>query len=433
MKFSLDTCQSINRDLLPVQGLLLAPYVELLKEVAEMGQYLIPESSINLPTDARVVREVETMVAKKVTPALRYIFVIGIGGSNLGTKAIYDALNAVPHEGRELVFIDTVNASLLQSAKIIISTLATAEELLLVSISKSGGTSETLANTEILIELGFTKWGNDIKERLVVITDEDSEFEGSAIARGVDVLSMPKIVGGRFSVFTAVGLFPLAALGVPIAKLLEGATEVRISCLNADMNFNPAAQSALVAYQAYQHGQIVHDTFVFDAELESLGKWYRQLLGESIGKTVAGEGDTGKVGIVPTVSIGSTDLHSVGQLYLGGPARTLTTFVYSATDDYSFTTPTERLFEALAPTATGKTTRQILDAILSGTKVAYNNQSLPFMEITLDGINPHELGAFMQFKMIEMMYLGRLFGVDAFNQPAVELYKVETKRILEGT
>ncbi len=432
MKFSLDNCQSINRDLLPVQGLLLAPYIETLKAALEMGQYVVPESSINLPSDTRVLHEVEAMVKRKVTGALRYIFVIGIGGSNLGTKAIYEALNAVPHEGRELVFIDTVNAAQSQTAKIILSTLTNPDELLLVSISKSGGTTETLANTEILIEFGFVKWGSEIKERLVIITDEDSEFEREAIARGVDVLTMPKLVGGRFSVFTAVGLFPLAALGVPVAKILEGAVDIRTSCLNSDINFNPAAQSALVAYQSYQHGQIVHDTFVFNPELESLGKWYRQLLGESIGKSVAGEGDTGRVGIVPTVSVGSTDLHSVGQLYLGGPARTLTTFVSSNNDEHTFTTPTQRLFEKLAPMATGKSTRQIMDAILSGTKTAYNNQALPFMEITLDGVTPHELGAFMQFKMIEMMYLGRLFGVDAFNQPAVELYKVETKKLLES-
>ena len=432
MKFLLDNCQSINRDLLPVQGLLLAPYIEVLREVTEMGQYVVPESSINLPSDSRVLQEVEAMVVKKVTPAPRYIFVIGIGGSNLGTKAIYDALNAVPHAGRELIFIDTVNAALLQSAKIIISGLVTPNELLFISISKSGGTTETLANTEILIELGFAKWGNAIKERLVVITDEDSEYAVSAAARGVDVLTMPKVVGGRFSVFTAVGLFPLAALGIPVAKLLEGASDIRTSCLNNDINFNPAAKSALVAYQAYQHGQIVHDTFVFNSELESLGKWYRQLLGESIGKEVVGEGNTARVGIVPTVSVGSTDLHSVGQLYLGGPARTVTTFVHSNSDEFTFTTPTERLFGTLAPMATGKSTSEIMTAILSGTKTAYNNQSLPFMEITLDGITPHELGAFMQFKMIEMMYLGRLFGVDTFNQPAVELYKVETKKLLES-
>ncbi|MBY0538000.1 hypothetical protein K2P47_01225 [Patescibacteria group bacterium] len=431
MKFSLDNCKSVNQNLLPVQGVLLAPYIETLKAALEMGQYIVPESSINLPSDTKALEEVEAMVTKKVSSDLRYIFVIGIGGSNLGTKAIYDALQTERHNDRELVFIDTVSAVQLQKTKTIISELSKPDELLLISISKSGGTTETLANTEILTELGFEKWGSEIKSRLVVITDKDSEFEKSAIARGVDVLTMPKVVGGRFSVFTAVGLFPLSALGVSVADMLEGATSIRTSCLNLDINFNPAAQSALVAYQAYQHGQIVHDTFVFNPELESLGKWYRQLLGESIGKAVAGEGDTGRVGIVPTVSVGSTDLHSVGQLYLGGPARTLTTFMISTTDECTFVTPTERLFETLAPMATGKSTKQIMDAILNGTKTAYNKASLPFMEITFDGITPHELGAFMQFKMIEMMYLGRLFGVDAFNQPAVELYKVETKKLLE--
>ena len=431
MKFSLENCTAINRDLLPVQGLLLSPYIETLKATLEMGQYVVPESSINLPSDNRVIKAVEAMVVKKVTTDLKYIFVIGIGGSNLGTKAVYDALNAVPHEGRELIFIDTVNAAALQTAKIIISSLTAPAELLFVSISKSGATTETLANTEIIIELGFSKWGSGIKDRLVVITDEDSEFEKSAEGRGIDVLTMPTVVGGRFSVFTAVGLFPLAALGVPVAQLLAGASEIRTSCLNLDINFNPAAQSALVAYQAYQHGQIVHDTFVFNPELESLGKWYRQLLGESLGKST-GDNDSSRVGIVPTVSVGSTDLHSVGQLYLGGPARTLTTFVSNIENEYIFITPTQRLFETLAPMATGKSSAQIMEAILNGTKTAYNNQSLPFMEISLQGINAHEVGAFMQFKMIEMMYLGRLFGVDTFNQPAVELYKVETKKLLEG-
>ena len=92
----------------------------------------------------------------------------------------------------------------------------------------------------------------------------------------------------------------------------------------------------------------------------------------------------------------------------------------------------DRLFPKLAPMITGKTTAEIMSAILSGTMKAYNDQALPFMEITLEGITAYELGAFMQFKMVEMMYLGRLFSVDTFNQPAVELYKVETKLILEG-
>ena len=230
---------------------------------------------------------------------------------------------------------------------------------------------------------------------------------------------------------SAVGLFPLLLAGVDIKSLRAGAEGIRAQCLNIDINNNPAAQSALVAQQAYQHGQFVHDTFVFNSELESLGKWYRQLLGESIGKSEIGV-DTAKVGFVPTVSVGSTDLHSVGQLYLGGPARILTTFVHNAKDLQTFAVPKDRLFPKLATMITGKTSADIMSAIMAGTMKAYNAQALPFMEIIFDGITAYELGAFMQFKMIEMMYLGRLFSVNAFDQPAVELYKVETKRILES-
>ena len=431
MKFSLEHCKSINQNLLPIPGLLLAPYIETLKGVAEMGDYSVPESSINLSTDEDSKEAVEKLIEDKVTATLKYIFLIGIGGSNLGTKAIYDALPSDTYNGKILKCIDTVNERTLNEVQVIISELESPDELLLISVSKSGGTTETIANTEIVLALAIEKWGSDILKRLVIITDDGSAYEKEARSKNISVLTMPIAIGGRYSVFTAVGLFPLAALGVSITELLDGAQTMRTACLYTDIMSNPAAQSALVAYQSYQHGQIIHDTFVFNPELESLGKWYRQLLGESLGKTVNGGGDTARVGFVPTVSVGSTDLHSVGQLYLGGPARTLTTFVYASTVSNVHTTPTERTFETLAPMVTGKTTTEIMVAILNGTKTAYNNQSLPFMEIIFDDITPFELGAFMQFKMMEMMYLGRLFGVDAFNQPAVELYKLETKRILE--
>ncbi len=432
MKFSLEHCKSINQNLLPIPGLLLAPYIVTLKGVAEMGDYSVPESLINLPTDEDIKEAVEKLIEEKVTDALRYIFLIGIGGSNLGTKAIYDALPLDTYNGKVLICIDTVNERTLNELQLIISELESPDELLIISVSKSGGTTETIANTEIVLAMAIEKWGDEVTNRLVVITDEGSAFHHEANSKNISVLTMPPAIGGRYSVCTAVGLFPLAALGVSITDLLDGAQTMRTACLNTDIMSNPAAQSALVAYQSYQHGQIVHDTFVFNPELESLGKWYRQLLGESLGKTVHGGGDTARVGFVPTVSVGSTDLHSVGQLYLGGPARTLTTFVYGSTESHVHTTPAERMLESLTPMVTGKTTSEIMTAILNGTKTAYNNQSLPFMEIILEEVTPFELGAFMQFKMMEMMYLGRLFGVEAFNQPAVELYKVETKKLLEG-
>ena len=227
------------------------------------------------------------------------------------------------------------------------------------------------------------------------------------------------------------GLFPLCALGLDIDALHQGAEDIRAHCLLGDLSHNPAAQSAAVMAHHYQNSKIINDTFVFNSELESLGKWYRQLLGESIGKEYDIDGNQVFVGITPTVSVGSTDLHSVGQLYLGGPKNKLTTFVYSTKSGAGFTVPTSRTFPSVVEMVNDKTTNDVMTAILEGVKIAYNKQVVPFMSVEFDDITPYELGAFMQFKMIEMMYLGKLLNVNPFDQPNVESYKLETKQILE--
>lgn len=432
MKFSLDSSTVIDKNALRAQAVLLAPYLDTLKGVVDAGDYSAPEASINLPSDEALLTEVAQLAASIRTTDLRYVFVIGIGGSNLGTKAIYDALygarDVAVHTQMRLLFVDTNDAALLTVYRDIIWSCTHPTECLLISISKSGGTSETLANTEILLGVVREKWGSELG-RLVVIADADSPYTVAARSQGIMTLTLPTLVGGRFSVLSAVGLFPLALLGLPIGDLHSGASAMRQFCLNKDVMLNPAAQSALVLAAEYSQGKTVHDTFVFESGLESLGKWYRQLLGESIGKqTAAGEA----VGITPTVSIGSTDLHSVGQLYLGGPKVRVTTFIKVSTAAPAPRVPTVgRIFPDLAPMITGKVTADIMSAILVGTTHAYNNQSLPFMEIELEGFSLREFGAFMQMKMIEVMCLAYLLKVNAFNQPAVELYKVETKRILE--
>lgn len=268
-----------------------------------------------------------------------------------------------------------------------------------------------------------------VTDRVVAITDEGSALWEQAGALGIARLAIPKPVGGRYSVLSHVGLFPLATVGVDIAALREGATAVRDMCLAADTN--PAATSAaLLAYFRTQ-GKTINDNFFFHPELESLGKWYRQLMGESIGKAASLSGEEVHTGITPTVSLGSTDLHSVGQLYLGGPRDKFTTFVYTE-QTADIAAPTGRILPELIPAITGKSAKTILEAILSGTKIAYQKAELPFMEVVLPRIDEQAIGAFLQFKMIEMMYLGHLLNVNPFDQPSVEAYKVETKKILEG-
>lgn len=415
---------------------LLDEYTTHLRNVRATGSYDDAESSLNLADDDAVLIAVRGMVAKKVTTSLKYSIVVGIGGSNLGTKAIYDALDGyrdlMRPEGEEypkLLFAETTDSEWLLGVEHLIENLSNPDEVLVTVVSKSGGTTETIANFEV-IAAALTKKFGDVHDRFTAITDEGSKLWDSASAKGIDCLAIPTKVGGRYSVLSSVGLFPLATVGIDIAKLREGAQDMLGQCLDESAD-NVAARSAQALVAGATKGYIINDNFFFHPELESLGKWYRQLMGESVGKEQSLSGETVHAGITPTVSLGSTDLHSVGQLYLGGPKDKLTTFVTAPNKLVRVAIPETRIFPDLVPMINQKSAADIMSAILEGVKIAYQKAELPYMEVILDTIDEHSLGAFMQFKMLEMMYLGKLLNVNSFDQPNVEAYKIETKRILE--
>jgi len=407
-------------------------YGARLRSVVASGEYQEYESSILLPSDKRLLEEAQALAEQKAGSQLKYHIVVGIGGSNLGTKAVYDALRGAydqleANRFPKLLFAETTDPEWLVKATAMLGTLDSPEQVLVSVISKSGGTTETLANFEVIMGALTAKFG-PVTNRAVAITDEGSALWEQAGSKGIARLAIPKPVGGRFSVFTHVGLFPLATVGIDIAALQEGGATMRDDCLSEQGERMAATSAALLAYYKTQ-GKTINDNFFFHPELESLGKWYRQLMGESVGKAESLDGQTVHTGITPTVSLGSTDLHSVGQLYLGGPRDKFTSFVYTEqTADVSV--PGERVFPELIPAITGKSAQAILEAILGGVKIAYQKAGLPYVEIVMERIDERAIGAFLQFKMIEMMYLGQLLNVNAFDQPSVEAYKVETKKIL---
>lgn len=410
----------------------LETYTARLREVRGSKAYTEYESSINLPNDDALLTRVKEVAHTVVTPQMKYSIVIGIGGSNLGTKAIYDAVYGArdllePNRFPKMLFAETTDPEWLAAAQTLLKGLTRPEEVLVTVISKSGGTTETMANFEVLMQTLREKF-DDVTGRVVAITDEGSKLWEAAGAQQMQRLAIPAPVGGRYSVLSAVGLLPLLSVGIDITQLRKGASDMLDHTFGED---NIAAQSAAVLALARGNGQVINDNFMFHPELESVGKWYRQLMGESVGKEQSLTGETVHAGITPTVSLGSTDLHSVGQLYLGGPKDKLTTFVSSA-QSAEASVPTERVFPDLVPVATGKTAEQIMAAILQGTQIAYQKAGLPYMEVVLDDLSVASLGAYLQFKMVEMMYLGQLLGVNSFDQPNVESYKIETKRLLEA-
>lgn len=410
-------------------------YTTHLKDVLRSGRYEAPESSLLLADDEALLASVQELVRAKVTSRLRFHIVVGIGGSNLGTKAVYDALLGYRDVLQpaltqpRLLFAETTNPEWLTLAGELLATITDPAEILISVISKSGGTTETMANFEILAAAAAHL--PNLNERIVAITDEGSELWDQAAQKSFARLSLPSPVGGRYSVLSSVGLFPLATVGIDIATLRGGAAAERDLCLRDD-SLNAAAVSAQLLAIQKERGHTINDNFFFAAQLESLGKWYRQLMGESIGKAQSLDGQDVHQGITPTVSLGSTDLHSVGQLYLGGPKDKFTTFV-SCVNQPAIALPSQRLMPELVPALRGKTAANITEAILQGVQIAYQKADLPFMELLLDAIDEESIGAYLQFKMLEMMYLGKLLQVNSFDQPSVESYKIETKRILGGS
>ncbi|MDA1316678.1 MAG: hypothetical protein O3B87_01485 [bacterium] len=426
MKFSYQNTARIVEDELIKTINSLSDYQSHLKDVVATRGYDADEASMNLPSDVKLIQSVMQIVDKKKSDNLKYIIIIGIGGSNLGTKAIYDGLYGYYDVLRtdrfpKMIFLDTQDTDVLSNLSSLLSSLSDPNEIIINAISKSGGTTETMANFEVVFGMLKDRFSS-IANRIVFTTDENSKFDLAGKNNSIDVLYLPQKVGGRYSIFSSVGLFPLALLGVDIEKMMSSAVKMRDLCVNSEGLENIALVSASILFILSQQGKNINDNFIFAPQLESMGKWYRQLMGESVGKD-------GK-GITPTVSIGSTDLHSVGQLYLGGPKDKITTFIYIKPTDGGVIVP-QQAYLGLIEMIQGKSISSIMQAIVQGTKKAYENQNLPFMEIELDEISVSEIAAFMQFKMIEMMYLGKLFGVNTFDQPHVELYKTETKRILE--
>lgn len=442
MKFLYKETTFIDQSTISETASTVADYIKHLQTVADSANYEAAESSLNLPFDEELLTKVNELVKKKVPSGagsngkLRYVIDIGIGGSNLGTKAIYDAffgyydmLEDVRENNAKMIFLDTNEESFLSKLVTFLGKIEDPEHILVNAISKSGGTTETIANLEIVLA-ALTKNLPNAKDRLVITTDEGSALWKEAQKQSIDVLALPKQVGGRYSVLSAVGLFPLAAIGVNIEALRNGAQQARNKALSQTVEENEALLSATILYLSNQNGKNINDNFFFLPQLESLGKWYRQLMGESIGKDTDLNGNSAHTGITPTVSLGSTDLHSVGQLYLGGPKDKITTFVSASNQQYEARVP-QTLEFPLVPHIEGKRASTIMDAIKEGTKHAYTQQEQPYMEIILETVNEESLGYYMQFKMIEMMYLGKLLNVNTFDQPHVELYKVVTKKILQ--
>lgn len=411
----------------------LSYYLKALESAAEDRNYDTNEASVRLPFDAELREEVINMKNRFSNDQLKYVVVIGIGGSNLGTMAIYDALrgsmDGLSDNQPKLLFLDTVSPEKINAISSTLRACQSTDEFVILSISKSGGTTETIANTDVLLDQ-IKPQHPSVIERLVVITDEGSKFWLAAEERDIARIAIPNRVGGRYSVFSAVGLVPLALVGIDIEALCEGARKAIDHGIKPSLEENRSLFSASATHLHYLQGISIHNTFLFAPELESVGKWYRQLVGESLGKEQDLDDNKINAGITPIVSIGSTDLHSMAQLYYGGP-RDKFTNVVTTTWNSELRVPNESALGELVQDIGGKSIEQLMEAIVKGVESSYEKNSIPFFSIRLPELSEKVIGYYLQFRMIEVMMLAQLMNLNAFDQPNVESYKNETRHLLK--
>lgn len=368
-----------------------------------------------------------TELAASLSASSSMCLVLGIGGSSLGAKAVYSALvrpesgawrDGSARRGARLVFLENVDP--VETSDVLESLVG--PQTIVNVVTKSGTTVETMgsffAARARLLEAG----GPDLYRSRVVATTDPSAgiLRGLVDADGLTSLPVPPGVGGRFSVFTPVGTFPLAMAGVDVAAFLRGAGRARDAALDPDLDRNPAAAFAAVQIALLERG--VHDVafMPYVSGLRDAAAWFVQLWAESLGKLRDGV----PVGPTPIPAVGATDQHSQLQLFMEGPATKNVVFVETRTDPVDVTIPTPPDACASLGHLGGKTFGQVRAAELAGVRAALAESARPSSTLSLPDVSAESLGELLMTLSCATGIAGSLLGVNPYDQPGVELAKL---------
>ena len=315
------------------------------------------------------------------------VIIIGMGGSILGTKSIYSYFKN--NIKKKIFFFDNLDSSLYSK----IEKIKNLNKSCFIIVSKSGDTTETIANCSVIL----TKIKP--KNKLIIIT----EFKDSALFHitnkfNPEFIEHKSYIGGRYSVLSEVAMFPAALMGLKTNKFKN------LNKLIKNKNFVLSLVNSVASIYTYYKKGINNSVMLnYDSRLNELCFWNQQLLGESLGKK-------GK-GINPIVSLCPKDHHSLLQLYLDGPRDKFFTF-------FSIKKNIKQKID------------MTLDAQCRATKNIFKKKRIPYRHFILKENDEEELGSIFTFLVLETILLARLMNVNPYDQPAVEEIKIETKKIL---
>ena len=371
------------------------------------------------------------------------LVILGIGGSALGARALATALkppywNLLSRRARRnlprLFVMDNIDPTTFRS----MMRLCPPSKTVYNVISKSGETAETMAQLLIVVDAVEKKLGaNALRDHVVITTNprgggaRPSLLHAVADAYGLAEFAVPLNVGGRFSVFSPVGMFPAAMLGMDLDAMREGCAAMDVRCASADLSDNPAYLRAAFQYLAdTRKGKTICVMMPYADGLADVADWHRQLWAESLGKRYSLDGREVFAGQTPVKAVGATDQHSQIQLYREGPNNKIITVIEVRRFDVTLKLPGALPSIAELDYLRGATMNRLLAAELSGTVDALQMSKRPVMRITLPRLNAHTVAQLLYMLEVETAMAGRLYNVQTFDQPGVEEGKRIARRLM---
>ncbi len=354
--------------------------------------------------------------AAKIQNDSDYLVCIGIGGSYLGHRAVIEALGGAK-KTKILYSGNSLSPRELQKVQKEIGD----KDFSINVISKSGTTTEPAVAFRIFKQMLIDKYGEDeAAERIYATTDANKgALHDEAVAKGYATFVVPDNIGGRYSVLTAVGLLAIAAAGVDIDALMDGAEEERAALIS---DGGLATEYAVARNVLLENGFDIEILANFEPQFMYFNEWWKQLFGESEGKD--------HKGIFPASVIDSTDLHSMGQYIQEGRRNLFETFVEIAEEYDGVKVPElEENLDGLKYLE-GKEMDYVNKTANAATREAHTAGGVPVLEIILPKLDERSLGALIYFFEMSCAISGFTLGVDPFNQPGVEAYKTRMFELL---
>lgn len=362
---------------------------KIMNQKQEMLDWLDVESCIDEEEKQKIL-----LLANEIRKEADVFLVIGIGGSYLGSKAVIEALKPYFDKGKpEILFAGYhLSASYLKE----LLTYLEGKSVYVNVISKSGETLEPSIAFQKIYQY-MKKHFSDYEKRIVVTTDkEKGNLRRLAEENHLETLTVPRQIGGRYSVLSSVGLFPIAVSGIDIHLLLDGAKENR-NC------FEEAAKYALTRKHLEEDGYQVEALTIYEEKLSSFASWAQQLFAETQGKK--------KKGILPLVNLHTTNLHSIGQYLQQGTKNVFeTVWKVEKTEDLEL--------EGYS-LSMGELNHLVLTQVMK----AHQMGNTPSILLTFPELSEKEVGKFIYFEETAAAIGGYLLDVPPFDQPGVEAYK----------